>query len=174
MRASATGTSPLVDLHRQSSMASLAPPTAQQTLPHRRSMANFATSPQINQRRTSLLPPSPVELHQQHQYHQQLNHAMSMHHLALPPSSPTHHLSSSPTMPNAFLQPDPRYSMSMTNLHAQAYLQQQQQQQQMHMQAMQRPAGMAQTMKVSSRTRPPLVSLYGDVVPSSAVQQRRT
>ncbi len=45
---------------------------------------------------------------------------------------------------------------------------------QAHMHAVQRP-GAAQTVKVSSRMRPPmppLVSLYGDVVPSSATQRR--
>lgn len=155
IRASDTAASPLVDLHRQSSMASLAAP---QTLPHRRSLAQLPTSPQITQRRASLLPPNPAEV-------AQLHHAVSMQHLHQPgPTSPY-------LMPHAGLQQlDPRHSMSMTNLHAQAYYAQ--------MAAVQRPTMVAQTQgvgKVSSRQRPglaPLVSLYGDIVPSSAMQRR--
>ncbi|PWZ02611.1 hypothetical protein BCV70DRAFT_3267 [Testicularia cyperi] len=189
----------LTDAHRQSSMATLSPP--QPRLSQRASMNNLPTSPQISQRRTSLKPPGPDG-------GLSLQHAVSMQHLA----SPT-----SPMMPasqSAFLHPDPRHSMSMTNLHAQAYLQAQAQAQaQAHAQAqaqmmaasqlasprlgqmphaghalspqlqqmqhpqhlsMQRPT-QAQTVKVSSRMRPnhpPLVSLYGNVVPSSAMQRQ--
>ncbi len=155
--------SPLMDVHRQSSMASLVPPSA---IPHQRSMGALPVSPQITQRRASLLPPT------------ELHHATSMQQLpmASPMASPMMAASQS-----AFLRPDPRHSMSMTSLHAHAYMQAQQMQQaqhmmhpQAHMHAVQRP-GAAQTVKVSSRTRapmPPLVSLYGDVVPSSATQRR--
>ena len=152
VRASATVTSPLVDLHRQTSIASLAAP---QALPHRRSMAQLPTSPHITQRRTSLLPPNGAQLH----------HATSMQHLAPNASSPY-------LLPHAGLQHDPRHSMSMTNLHAQAFYAQQAQM------GLQMPTRAAQTHgagKVSSRQRPglaPLVSLYGDLVPSSAMQRR--
>ncbi|SPO20995.1 uncharacterized protein UTRI_00472 [Ustilago trichophora] len=149
IRSSATAASPLVDLHRQNSMATLSPPS--QTIPHRRSMAQLPTSPQITQRRTSLVP---AELH----------HATSMHHLAQPLFPP-----------GGGMMHDPRHSMSMSNLHAQAYYQQQQQM------ALQRPNMVAQAQtqgiagRISTRQRPglaPLVSLYGDVLPSSAVQRR--
>lgn len=157
MRASVTVASPLVDLHRQSSMASLAAPSP--TLPHRQSMAQLPTPPPITQRRTSLMPPQEGILH----------HTASMQNLVpVLPTSPTM-LSPHP----GYLQLDPRHSMSMSNLHAQAYMHAQQAQ--MHAKvAVQRPM-LAQTAKVSSRARPPLqplVSLYGDVVPSSAMQRR--
>lgn len=156
VNASPTMPSPQMELQRQSSMASLA---------HRASMASLPVSPQITQRRTSLFPPQPF------------HPAQSMQHLPQLPSSPNM-LATSPT---GFLQPlapaamDPRHSMSMTNLHAQAYMHQQAQQMQMGGMGMGMVPGTAQTMKVSSRSRPPLqplVSLYGDVVPSSATQRR--
>lgn len=161
MRASATAISPLVDLHRPT----LAPPHAH-TLPRQLKLAALQTSPLISQRRTSLMPPPAGDA---------LHHATSMHHQApAPPTSPT--LSKSPTM--GYMQMEPRHSMSMTNFHAQAYLHAQQQAQ-MQMHAMQqRPGMMSQTVGVGRgivRQRPglqPLVSLYGDVVPSSAMQRR--
>ncbi len=65
--------SPLMDVHRQSSMASLVPPSA---IPHQRSMGALPVSPQITQRRASLLPPT------------ELHHATSMQ--QLPMASPWH------------------------------------------------------------------------------------
>ena len=163
--------SPLVELHRHGSMVNLGVPAVQQTLPHRRSMAALPAAPQVAPRRTSLMPPPPDSI-------STLHPAASMQHLfpaggstlnlhPMPPSATAAHLVS-PTSPLQTYA-DPRLSMSMTNLHAQAYLQAQQQQAQMSS-TLQRPT-MAQTAKISSRTRPkmtPLVSLYGDVVPSSA------
>ncbi|CDW99829.1 hypothetical protein [Sporisorium scitamineum] len=177
--------SPLVDLQRHASMVNLTvPSTLQQTLPHRRSMAALPAAPQVAPRRTSLMPP-PASHGPVHDSTTTLHHTTSMHHLA--PAGPSmHHIPTSPTTlaspnmlstsPNGLMQQyaDPRMSISMTNLHAQAYVQAQQHAQMAS--GVQRPT-MAQTAKVSSRSRarmPPLVSLYGDVVPSSAlsVQQQ--
>ncbi|TKY90639.1 hypothetical protein EX895_000637 [Sporisorium graminicola] len=178
--------SPLVDLQRldlqrHASMVNLAVPSTpvQQTLPHRRSMAALPAVPQVAPRRASLMPP-PAPHVPIHEGTVGLHHATSMHHLG---AGNMHHMPSSPSMllasPNALMQQyaDPRLSMSMTNLHAQAYVQAQQQQQhaQQMMGGVQRPT-MAQTAKVSSRPRsrmPPLVSLYGDVVPSSALSAQQ-
>ncbi|SJX60452.1 uncharacterized protein SRS1_11773 [Sporisorium reilianum f. sp. reilianum] len=154
--------SPLLDLQRHASMVNLTVPSASapQTLPHRRSMAALPGVPQVAPRRTSLMPPA-ASHGAAHDTTAALHHATSMHHLAA--ASPSM-FSASPT---GLMQgyADPRVSMSMTNLHAQAYVQAQM------AAGVQRPT-MAQTAKVSSRPRarmPPLVSLYGDVVPSSAL-----
>ncbi|SNX81728.1 uncharacterized protein MEPE_00433 [Melanopsichium pennsylvanicum] len=159
MQASATAATPRLNIHRQSSMASLV--ASPQTLSQRGSMAQLPTSPQITQRRTSLMPPDAQMLH----------HATSMQQLAPGPTSPY--------MLSPGLMADPRHSMSMTSLNAQAYFQAQQQAH-MGFGGVQRPSLVAQTYgamggKVSSRARPglgPLVSLYGDVVPASALQRR--
>ncbi|KAF6766808.1 hypothetical protein PSEUBRA_000427 [Kalmanozyma brasiliensis GHG001] len=168
-----TAASTRVEERRSTSMASLAAP-AQPTLRHHRSLAALSMTPQVAQRRVSHKPAAG-----------QLSASTSTQQLA-PPQSGTHqsssklHIPVSPTMlstsPTAALmhsplqQPyvDPRLSMSMTNLHAQAYLQAQQR-------AYLLPPTLAQTARVGSRSRPrmpPLVSLYGGVVPSSAQLQR--
>ncbi|GAC95477.1 hypothetical protein PHSY_003053 [Pseudozyma hubeiensis SY62] len=179
--------SPLVDLHRNASMASLVAPAGQHSLPHQRSMAMLPTSPQITERRTSLKPlahePNPQDgyarLHPAQSMHHLAPHSPSMHHLSPGYAASPSMLSTSPTAGMMSPQPllmDPRLSMSMTNLHAQAYLQAQHHAAHMANPVLQGQPPMAQTAKVSSRVRPripaPLVSLNGDVVPSSALSAR--
>lgn len=157
--------SPLVEVHRTASMASLASPT--QRLPHRQSMAALS-SPPITQLQASLFPPpSPTNVTAMH-----FGASPSMHHLSGAP----YMLSTSPSA--AYLHgpsqqyADPRMSMSMAHLQAQAYAAQQGP---MSPPVMQRPM-LPHTPTVSrSLSRTPLVSLHGDTVPSSAMaihQQR--
>ncbi|KAJ9476747.1 hypothetical protein PHBOTO_000430 [Pseudozyma hubeiensis] len=184
---SASAVSPLAELHRNASMASLVAPAGQHSLPHQRSMAMLPTSPQITERRTSLKPLAHelprdglTHLHPAQSMHHLAPHSPSMHHLSPGFAASPSMLSTSPTGGMLSPQPllmDPRLSMSMTNLHAQAYLQAQQHAAHMADPVLQGQPSMAQTAKVSSRVRPripaPLVSLNGDVVPSSALSARQ-
>lgn len=200
MQSSVTAVSPLVELHRNSSMASLTATAAQHSLSQRRSMVALSTSPQITQRRTSL---NPLPLGHFQEGAMQSHPAQSMQHLS--PHLPNlHHTTSLFQLSPALAEPsrtmlpnnptsnllssqpyltDPRLSMSTTDLRAHAHLlsstdlRAHAHLHQAHAQAYVAQPFMAQTAKVSSRMRPrmpaPLVSLYGDVVPSSALSSQQ-